>query len=478
MRPTGMLPLTIWHDDEQLTEKADTKTMRTPYVPHLFGADAERKLTERRGWLTSGVASSIPWPQQDVWVHYDGNEYILRGATGGDHQRSPCISTPCAHNEVDSAMTRMYRFASILGWFKHGYVELTGSGWGTAPIRYSSRDTAALTLDGNRYFSCNYMPIIDDDQVRKALAFMREGKRLRHVHQPYAFLSFFKVVESQFTSKDRVAWIQANLDQLDGEAASRVAALRATDVDVSKHLYESGRCAIAHASLGESIVDPDVPADRRRIAEDLVVMEALAMRYLKVEVRVPDEMELYKSRDRTAPWHTLLPENTLRRLRNGEHVRDSAEFGQLQNRQVSVRLWPHEPAESLSGLTMVPEGLLRPGVVQFLAYNERKTLFLRFALDLARGRLHTMIENGGLTEEYNELTETDVEHFTRYFHSVVGNALVELCLDGVDPVPCEVVIPRNVIPRAPEEAVAEALEKHRLHRAKRVAAHRLDGNEG
>lgn len=439
--------------------------MRTPYVPHFFGADAEKKLAGHCGWLTSGVASSIPWPQEDVWVHYDGNEYVLRGVKSGDQQQWPCISTPCARTDIDTATTRLYRFASVLGWFKGGYVDLTGSGWGTAPIRYGSRDTFTTTREGSRHFSCNYMPVIDDDQVRKALAFMREGKRLRHVHAPYAFLSFFKVVESQFTSQDRIAWIKANLDELDGEAASRVTALRAAAVDVSKHLFESGRCAVAHASLGGSIVDPDIPADRRRIAEDLVVMEALAMRYLKVEVGVPDDMELYSSRDRTVPWHKLLPEETLRRLRSGEDVHDSAEFGQLQSAKVSVRLWPHEAAKPLSDLTMVPEALCGPGVVQFLAYNERKTLFLRFALDIAAGRLHTMVEDGCLTESFNEVSETDVEHFTRYLHSVIGNALVELCLDGVDPVPCEVVIPRNIIPRAPEEAVAEALETYRRRRA-------------
>lgn len=36
--------------------------MKTPYVPHIFGEQVQRKLAGRRGWLTAGVASSIPWP--------------------------------------------------------------------------------------------------------------------------------------------------------------------------------------------------------------------------------------------------------------------------------------------------------------------------------------------------------------------------------------------------------------------------------
>jgi hypothetical protein len=101
------------------------------------------------------------------------------------------------------------------------------------------------------------------------------------------------------------------------------------------------------------------------------------------------------------------------------------------------------------------------GVVTFMAINERETVFLRFALDIANGRVHTMLEDGGVTDQFDEVTEDEMEHYTRYFHSVVGNALVELCIDGVEPVPCEIVIPVNIIPQAPEKMVELALEQFR-----------------
>lgn len=63
-----------------------------------------------------------------------------------------------------------------------------------------------------------------------------------------------------------------------------------------------------------------------------------------------------------------------------------------------------------------------PGVVTLLVVSERETLFLRFAVDFANGRIHTMLEDGGVTDQFNEGTETDVEHYTCYFHSLVGNA--------------------------------------------------------
>lgn len=438
--------------------------MKTPYVPHLFGEDAQAKLKSRQGWLTAGVVSSIAWPKEDVWVLYDSQEYVLRGAKGGDSKHPPCISTPCTRGDLDAATTRVYLFASVLGWFKGGHVDVTGTVWGTGPILFGSRDTFTTTLDGGKFFSCNYMPVIEDDQVRKALAFLREGRRLRHVHEPYSFLSFFKVVESQFTSKDRVTWIGANLDLLDGDAAKRVTELKRQGIDVSKHLFDSGRCAVAHASLGGATVDPDIPADRRRIAEDLDVIAGLANRYIKVDAGVPDDMDIYEKRDRSAPWHSLLPPETLAKLQAGEDVTDLAALGQLQNNKVSVRLWPHSAPDCMSNMKLAAEGYA-PGVITFLAISERETVFLRFAVDFANGRIHSMLEDGGVSEQFNEVTEVEVEHYTRYFHSVVANGLVELCIDGVDPVPCEVVIPVNIIPQIPEDMVAKTLAQFRKRKA-------------
>lgn len=438
--------------------------IRTPYIPHLYDEAAQAKLWSRQGWLTVGVASSIPWPQQDVWVLYGGDEYVLRGSRAGEERQAPCISTPCPRDDVDVAKTRCYLFASVLGWFKGGYVDVTGSVWGSGPVLYGSRDTFTTMLDGTKFFSCNYMPVIGDDQTRKALAFMREGRRLRYVHEPYSFLSFFKVVESQFTSEDRKAWIGANLELLEGLAAKRVEDLKGQGINVSMHLYKSGRCAVAHASLGDAIIDPDIPADRRRIAEDLDVIAGLAERYIKVEAGVPDESELYESRDRTEPWHRLLPEETLRKLQAGEVVKDMAALGQLRVNKVSVRLWAHETPDCMYDMQLAAEAC-GPGVVSFLAISRRKTVFLRFAADFANGTIHTLVEEGGVADQSNEVTEADVEHYTRYFHSVVANSQVELCIEGVDPVPCEIFVPVNIMPQAPEKMVAAALEQFRKSKA-------------
>lgn len=441
--------------------------MKTPYVPHLFGEEAAAQIRGRQGWLSVGVVSSIAWPQDDVWVQYDGQAFFLRGANaGGEQTTSPCISTPCDMGHSDDALSRLYRFVSVLGYFKRGYVDITGAVWGTFPIRYGNPQApyTTLTQAGRKAFNCNHLPIIEDDQVRKALAFLREGRRLRHVHEPYSFLSFFKVIESQFGSADRVEWVKQNLEELDGEAAKRVSDLRAQGIDVNKHLYESGRSAIAHASVSGPIVDPDVPADRRRITADLDIIEALATRYVKVDAGVPDEMDLYEKRDRVAPWYALMTPKAVESLKARRRVDDIEDLGKLDGAAVTVRLWPDPPAAQFRAMMLFPVGT-GDGNVQLVALNARRTIVLAFLMDAAAGRMHTLLEESG-TKQCDDTTEEDVEDFTRYFHSVIGNRTVELTIDGAEPVDCEVVIPVNIIPQAPEKAVALALEQFRRGKAR------------
>ncbi len=443
--------------------------MKTPYVPHLFGVAAFDRITGRRGWLSVGVASSIAWSQEDVWIEYDGHEYFLQGVKReqeGRGRSAPGISTPAEQDNLDEAMARLYRFTSILGFYKRGYVDITSRIWGTSLIRYGAvRDVYTEVLQGGAHgFDCNHMPIIDDDQVRKALAFLREGRRLSRVHDAYSFLSFFKVVESQMPSEKRIEWVGRNLNQLTEErAVKRIKELRDQGIDVNKHLFDSGRCAVAHASIGKVIVDPDIPADRQRIAADLCIIEALANRYLKVDAGVPDEMDVYSNRDRLAPWYSLMTSEAVEALRAGGCVENAAQLGQLAGVTVAVSLWPHPPADQFREMTLLPVDSGN-GVLRFDTLSSRRTIVLAFAMDVANGRLHTLLNESGF-QPGSDITEQDVEDFTRYFHSVIGNGRVELRIKGgVEPVDCEVVIPVNIIPQAPEEAVQRALEQFRRSR--------------
>ena len=68
-------------------------------------------------------------------------------------------------------------------------------------------------------------------------------------------------------------------------ALSRLSTLAGTELDVSKYLYESGRCAIAHAYV-DPIVDPDDVSDLRRLSDDLYIVKAIAEHLIEAELKV------------------------------------------------------------------------------------------------------------------------------------------------------------------------------------------------
>jgi hypothetical protein len=305
------------------------------------------------------------------------------------------------------------------------------------------------------------MPIIEHENVRKALAFWREGQRLREVHASYAFLSFYKVIESQFSdSKKKIEWIAANINKLTDNAAKRVAELREAGIDVNRHFFESGRCAVAHASLEGEIVDPDIPSDRKRLKADLVVMEELARIYIREELKVPDSISLHRTRNRLAPWDALLSEKTLEVLKYGGTPEDC---DGLQALMVSVGLWPDGLIKGLENMTMHVD-MFKDGVVKIVLINERKTILLVFFLDYRGGKIHTNLKDGGLLYGENEPNEDDVVSYYTFFYNILGNRIAELTCGDIEPIDCEIVIPVNIIPPNPDDAIKEAVQRFRNER--------------
>ena len=58
-------------------------------------------------------------------------------------------------------------------------------------------------------------------------------------------------------------------------ARKRLEELQKLHKDIGEYLYESGRCAVAHA-FNRPLVDPDNPDDTQRLDADLPVIKALA----------------------------------------------------------------------------------------------------------------------------------------------------------------------------------------------------------
>jgi hypothetical protein len=416
-----------------------------PYIQHIFGDAVTDMYRKHHEWLTAGVHHSVAWPEKDVLIRYDGEDYFLRGLQQHPDNRTDACITVRLNSQTDlyPKLHKIYRFASILGWFKRGFVDVVGYISGS-PALYSSGRQPYLPMmaPGPYGFNCNFMPVVKDENTRKALAFWREGLRLSRIHDPYSFLSFYKVIESQFKNgRDRGAWIEQSLPTLTGRAAERVNELLAAGLDVGEHIFQSGRCAVAHASLGGQLIDPDIPEDRVRIAKDLIIVHALSEKYIREELGVPDELDVFKNRDALKPVYEYLEQNQIDELRNRGTI--LAEKLGLNKLRVSVNQWPFEAPLALKNLTLSVNSA-DSGIVNIRATNDAKTLSLGFLLDFPKRKAGTNLEESGvIPANYGGRSEDEIA-VLKYQKAVIGNDFIEILLPDGEKIVCEVVIPVNI----------------------------------
>ncbi len=239
-------------------------------------------------WLHVSVKGSAAWPTEETTVEFGGHKLILKPATR-DTEQSVHINLR-GISDVE-ALTLINRFLSILSWCDDQPME-NRYGWSGNPV------PVAVPRESRVVGSSIAFPfgrrLESDEKARLALALFREGRTVNST--PFEFLSYFKILNIFWKDKwltitghrqnPLIEGIRATLPKLrDDLAVSRVRALGATQPDVPKYLYESGRCAIAHA-YADPIVDPDNVSDLRRLSEDLYIVKEIAEYLIETELRV------------------------------------------------------------------------------------------------------------------------------------------------------------------------------------------------
>jgi hypothetical protein len=103
-------------------------------------------------------------------------------------------------------------------------------------------------------------------------------------------------------------------------AHQRLNELRGRGEDLGEYLYESGRCAVAHAGQGVT-VDPEDPADLERLKADLPLMQALAACAIETVYGVKYRTTIYREHlYELEGVKDVLDAAIVRRLKAGETV--------------------------------------------------------------------------------------------------------------------------------------------------------------
>lgn len=190
-------------------------------------------------------------------------------------------------NEAE-AYTLITRYLSLLSWCSGRPMEDLDGFVARIPGPIPRRDRLHLESINFRI----YRDIPRDPRARLALALYREGQTVNSV--AFSFLSFFKILNIFWNDKknrqgknELVEGIRGLLPLLKYPGVQeRIANLQKQTPDVPEYLYQSGRCAVAHAYT-KPIVDPDNVVDSRRLSQDVLVIRAAAEYLIETKLDIP-----------------------------------------------------------------------------------------------------------------------------------------------------------------------------------------------
>ena len=214
-------------------------------------------------WLQVRVVGHAMWPTEETKINFGGHELILKPATRDTDQS---IHVNLRHISHIEALTLINRFLSVLSWCDDQALE-NHYGWSGNPVPIAISKAPRAT--GSSIAFPFYRELESNPRARLALALFREAKSAHS--NAYEFLGYFKILNmfwndryqgnGQQRKNNLIEGIRSSLTQLsDHRALERLHALKKTNPDVAMYLYQSGRCAIAHA-FADPIVDPDDMAD-------------------------------------------------------------------------------------------------------------------------------------------------------------------------------------------------------------------------
>jgi hypothetical protein len=231
-------------------------------------------------WINLGVSGQCGWPDKQIDVVFGDTNFVLMPRIKG---KSASIHMQVRSLDQLQEMTTINRFLSVVSWSCKDSLQ-NDYGWSGNPIPVAVPERN-LARSINSFFPIKWDPLPEPKQ-RLAIALYREAMSVNSA--PYQLLGFFKIINILHSrGGDQIAWIEATLPKLASpQARERIAALARSEPKVAQYLYESGRCAVAHA-FSDPLIDPDDLAHIRRLSADLDVAQALAEYLIANELHVP-----------------------------------------------------------------------------------------------------------------------------------------------------------------------------------------------
>jgi hypothetical protein len=378
------------------------------------------ELAQNGEWIVANITNNTLWSITSQKVRWRGVDVWIMPIMK-NHYPAVALKVPHGRSRADCEELLM-RFLSMLSWVEEQGFMVDGVGGGNLPRPMGRDKERGFSICDE--FDLSYFPEVTDEKALLALALMREGRGLNHVG--YAFLSFYRVLEVEFSTKKQcIAWISAALADLNGHGVKEALdGIRAQGItDISLHLYESGRCAMAHANR-KPIVDPDKPADLRRLGSELPIMRALAIRAIEevfgVETRGTNfRKHLYE----LDGFKRIFGPDIVGHLQRGTAP---TEQPTVEMPDISVRIRRKDYYAPLEGLRCTRGG--HNGQLAHMQFESPQgDVKFRFSLDFAAERIQfDIFSDVGFSDTGTAESAERVHEVKRFGHDYFGNGQLHI----------------------------------------------------
>jgi len=243
-------------------------------------------------WITIAFDTSDDFGQPSCRVIYNGYEIEIKMGSSTEPHNLYIEGTDRNEKEILEAG---YKFLSELAWLFNTRVEVLatgGAGNHKMPIGIMGRSYNRIL---NSIHLDDYEQVASSNEQKLALGLYREA--ISSNSKFYAFLCYFKIINILYkTGLTQKNWINNNISRIRNNKKTLEGFRSSGITDIGDHMYHSGRCAIAHASIqsGEPIADPDCYEDIYRISSELDLIQELAQIFMSEELKVPDKFEAIK----------------------------------------------------------------------------------------------------------------------------------------------------------------------------------------
>ncbi len=318
--------------------------MNPKYVRVSTG-EATEEYEQRHGyWLLANLSQHIGIPKEKTLVQFCGRLILL---LPGDETLLPASAILCADSEESREEARLIvmRLVSSLSWVDGIAINILHWSGGGRPFRASKGILDSSGVGGRRI---RYLPDVQDENARLALAFYREALGLNHI--AYSFLSYYKILNLRYRkTQDQKAWIGRTLSSLtDKDAIKRADELSASESDIAKYLYRSCRCAVAHAGSNPT-VDPESIEDELRLRADLPLIKNLAEIMIESEFGIESGRTVWaKHQYELSGFKEILGDDMIDRISRGGKSDVEAQLPD----SISIRLWRKENYLSFEGMAV------------------------------------------------------------------------------------------------------------------------------